>query len=65
MALRSSCGSKLRGTGFESRPGRMCVIEVGIIQFKKKTVHRPGVRSVVYGTVHYEEPLKSFYMSRV
>ena len=25
-----------------------------------KTVQRPGVYSVVYGTVHYKEPLKSF-----
>ena len=40
------CGSKLRGTGFKSRLGRMCVIEV--VHTVLKTVQRPGVRSVVY-----------------
>ena len=59
----SSCGSKLRGTGFESRPGRICVIEV--VHTVLQTVQRPGVRSVVYGTVHYKEPLKSSDKSRV
>ena len=34
--IRSSCGSRLRGTGFESRSGRMFVIEVVHIQFSKK-----------------------------
>ena len=33
--IRSSCFSKHRGTGFESRPGRMCVVEVVHIQFPK------------------------------
>ena len=30
--IRASCGSKHRGTGFKSRAGRMCVIEVVHIQ---------------------------------
>ena len=29
-----------------------------------QAVQRPGVLSVVYGTVHYKEPLKSFDKSR-
>ena len=30
-----------------------------------QAVQRPGVRSAVYGIMHYKEPLKSFYKSRV
>ena len=30
-----------------------------------QTVQMPGVRSVVYGTVHYKEPLKALHKSRV
>ena len=63
--IRSSCGSKLRGTGFESRPGLMCVIEVVHIHAVLQTVQRHGVRSVTYGSVHYKVPLKSFDKSRV
>ena len=48
----SSCGSKLRGSGFESRSGRMCVIEVVHIQCSKLFKGLEYVRSVVYGTVH-------------
>ena len=33
--IRSGCGSRLSGTGFESRPGRIFVIEVPHIQCSK------------------------------
>ena len=33
--LRSGCGSKLGGTGFKTRPGRIFVIEVVHIQYSK------------------------------
>ena len=54
--IRSGCGSKLRGAGLESRPGRILVIKVVHIQCS----NCPGVCSADYGTVHYKEPLKSF-----
>ena len=43
-----------------SNPGR-----VGCLLYaRRQTVQRPGVCSAVCGTVHYEEPLKSFDKSR-
>ena len=48
---------------FRIPPGRMCVIEV--VHTVPEIVQRPGVLSVVYGAVHYEEPLKSFDKSIV
>ena len=30
-----------------------------------QTIQRHGVCIAVYGTVHYKEPLKSFYKSKV
>ena len=46
---RSGWGSKVTGTGFESRQGRSFVIEVVHIQCSK--YKRTGVCSAVYGTV--------------
>ena len=65
--IRSSCGSKLKGTWFESRLGRMFVIRVLYIYTRPtvfQTVQRPGECSAVYGTMYHEEPLKSFDKSR-
>ena len=48
-------------TEFESRPGRISVIEVVHNAYTMlQTSQRPGVYSVVYGTVHYKEPFKPF-----
>ena len=55
--LRSSCGSRSRGTGFESRSGRMFFIE--IVQSSTVLKLFKGMECVVLSIVHYKEPLKS------
>ena len=45
-------------TAFESRPGRIFVIEVVYTQCKV-TVQRPGVCCAIYSTVHYKEGLRN------
>ena len=45
-------------SGFESRPGRMFVIESAHTVLQ--TVLRSGVYNAVYDTLHYKEALKSF-----
>ena len=57
--VRFSCGSKLKGTGFESPAGldvchRCCAYPV------LQAVQRHGVCSAVYDTAHYKETLMSF-----
>ena len=54
------CGAQL-GTGFESRPNWMFVIEAVHIGY---VAPRPVLCSVADGTVDYKEALKSFYKSR-
>ena len=51
QCIRSDCGSKRLGTGFESRSGRMFVIEV--VHIVLQTVQRTGVLSAVFDTLHF------------
>ena len=50
----------VRDTSFESRPGGIFVFVVTSAYKVFQIVQRPGVCSAGYGTVQYEEFLKSF-----
>ena len=57
--IYSGCGTKLRGTGFESW-NESDICHRGCACAVLQTVQRPRVCSVVYGIVRYKEHVKSF-----
>ena len=59
MAIRSGCGSKLMNYWVRILVGSN-VCHRGCAYTVLQTVQRHGVRSDVYDTVHYKEPLKLF-----
>ena len=55
LLIRSGCGSKVRSTGFESRP-RRDICHCGRAYTVFQSHQRSAVCGDIYGTVHRKEP---------